>query len=192
MKMKITEKELESLVRETIMESLQENGEKEGLWGGLKGAAKGLGQAAKGEWGKFKNGVMNAGLNNEYKGQGVGDRVKTAGKQIATGFRGGDKQQELDKAYATVQSLIDGKTFGNNKVLNAPKTLEAAQILLKAIEMAKKGSVGGVNAAAKKRYATAQPNQDQPQQMSQVAESKLDEAIRKAIRESLSKMNKKD
>lgn len=179
--MKITEAQLKQLIRESLNEIMDEEDMDEGLWGGIKGAAKGLGQAVGGEWNKFKRGVMDNGLNNEYQGQGVGDRFKTAGKQIGTAFKGGDKQQELDRAAKTVQSLIDGKTFGNNKVLSAPNTLQAAQTLLKAINMAKTGSVGGVNAASVKRYGAPQQPQ-RPQTQRQVAESKLDRIIRKSIK----------
>ena len=116
-----------------------------------------------------------------YDGKGVSGfcgRFKTAGKQIGTAFRGGDKQQELDRAAKTVQSLVDGKTFGNNKVLSAPNTVQAAQTLLNAIKMAKMGSVGGVNSAAAKRYGAPQQTQAQRQ----VAESKLDKIIRESIK----------
>lgn len=183
MKVKLTESQLKQLIRESLEEAVNEEDMDEGLWGGIKGAAKGLGQAFGGEWNKFKRGVMDNGLNNEYKGQGVGDRFKTAGKQIGTAFRGGDKQQELDRAAKTVQSLIDGKTFGKNNVLSAPNTIQAAQTLLKAINMAKMGSVGGVNAAASKRYGSQQ--QEQPRQQ-MVAESKLDNIIRKSIKKYIS------
>ena len=187
MKTKITEKQLRQLVRESLEEIANENQEDEGLWGGIKGAAKGLGQAAKGEWGKFKRGVMDKGLNNEYQGQSVGDRFKTAGKQIKTGFKGGDKQQELDRAAQTIQSLIDGKTFGDNKVLSAPNTVQAAQTLLKAINMAKQGSVGGVNSAASKRYGEPKEKSDAQAQQQKVAleESKLDKVIRESIKKVL-------
>ena len=178
MAMKITEAQLKQLIRESLDEVMDEEDMDEGLWGGLKGAAKGLGQAVGGEWNKFKRGVMDNGLNNEYQGQSVGDRFKTAGKQIGTAFRGGDKQQELDRAAKTVQALIDGKTFGNNKVLSAPNTVQAAQTLLNAIKMAKMGSVGGVNSAAAKRYGAPQ----QPQAQRQMAESKLDKIIRESIK----------
>ena len=181
MKTKITEKQLRQLVRESLEEIANENQEDEGLWGGIKGAAKGLGQAAKGEWGKFKRGVMDKGLNNEYQGQTVKDRFKTAGKQIGTAFKGGDKQQELDRAAQTIQSLIDGKTFGDNYVLNAPNTVEAAQTLLRAIQMSKKGSIGGVNAAASKRYGEQQPAAPAQQQKVALEESKLDRIIRESI-----------
>lgn len=176
--MKITEKQLKQLIRESLSEVIDEEDMDEGLWGGIKGTAKGLGQAVGGEWNKFKRGVMDNGLNNEYQGQSVGDRFKTAGKQIGTAFRGGDKQQELDHAAKTVQSLIDGKTFGDNKVLSAPNTVQAAQTLLNAIKMAKMGSVGGVNSAAAKRYGA--PRQTQAQR--QVAETKLDKIIRESIK----------
>ena len=112
--MKITEKQLKQLIRESLSEVIDEEDMDEGLWGGIKGAAKGLGQAVGGEWNKFKRGVMDNGLNNEYQGQSVGDRFKTAGKQIGTAFRGGDKQQELDRAAKTVQALVEGRRFGNN------------------------------------------------------------------------------
>jgi hypothetical protein len=162
--MKITEAQLKQLIRESLDEVMNEEDMDEGLLGGIKGAANGVKQAVSGEWNKFKRGVMDNGLNNEYQGQSVGDRIKTAGKQIGTAFKGGDKQQELDRAAKTVQSLIDGKTFGNNKVLSAPNTVQAAQTLLNAIKMAKAGSVGGVNAAASKRYGTPQQAQQQPNQ----------------------------
>jgi hypothetical protein len=164
MKMKITEAQLKQLIRESLDEVMDEEDMDEGLRGKIKGAAQGFGQAIRGEWNKFKRGVMDNGLNNEYQGQSVGDRIKTAAKQIGTASRGGDKQQELDRAAKTVQALIDGKTFGNNKVLSAPNTVQAAQTLLNAIKMAKMGSVGGVNAAASKRYGAPQQTQQQPNQ----------------------------
>ena len=182
MEVKLTETQLKQLIRESLEEVIDEENMDEGLFGGIKGAAKGLGQAFGGEWNKFKRGVMDNGLNNEYRGQSVGDRFKTAGKQIGTAFRGGDKQQELDRAAKAVQSLIDGKTFGKNNVLSAPNTVQAAQTLLKAINMAKMGSIGGVNAAASKRYGAPQ----QPTQQQMVAESKLDNIIRKAIKKHIS------
>lgn len=162
--MKITEAQLKQLIRESLNEIMDEEDMDEGLRGGIKGAVNGVKQVVSGEWNKLKRGVMDNGLNNEYQGQSVGDRIKTAGKQIGTAFKGGDKQQELDRAAKTVQSLIDGKTFGNNKVLSAPNTVQAAQTLLNAIKMAKAGSVGGVNAAASKRYGTPQQAQQQPNQ----------------------------
>ena len=48
--------------------------------------------------------------------------------------------------------------------------------------MAKMGSIGGVNAAASKRYGAPQ----QPTQQQMVAESKLDNIIRKAIKKHIS------
>lgn len=181
MKTKITEKQLRQLVRESLEEIANENQEDEGLWGGIKGAAKGLGQAAKGEWGKFKRGVMDKGLNNEYQGQSVGDRFKTAGKQIATAARGGDLQQELDSVAKTIQSLMDRSSMLGSFVIKSPQAYEAAQTLLNAIQMAKKGSIGGVNAAASKRYGEQKPAAPAQQQKVALEESKLDRIIRESI-----------
>ena len=178
--MKITEAQLKQLIRESLDEVMNEEDMDEGLWGTVKGAAKGLGQAVGGEWNKFKRGVMDNGLNNEYQGQSVGDRFKTAGKQIATAARGGDLQQELDSATKTIQSLMDRSSMLGSFVIKSPQAYEAAQTLLNAIKMAKIGSVGGVNAAASKRYAA--PQQQYQQQQQQVAESKLDKIIRESIK----------
>ena len=52
-----------------IQNIINEEMESEGLLGRLWGGAKGIGNAARGEYNKAKQGVMSTGLGNEYSGQ---------------------------------------------------------------------------------------------------------------------------
>ena len=181
MAMKITEAQLKKIIRESLDEIMDEENMDEDALGKTKGVLNGVGQVLKGGFNKIKRGILDTGLRKEYNGQTFRDRLKAANDQIKTAAKGGDKQRDLDRAAKTVQSLIDGKTFGGDKILNAPNTIQAAKTLLNAIKMAKMGSVGGVNSALAKRYgAPKQPQQ--PQAQRQVAESKLDKIIRESIK----------
>ena len=160
------EQDLSKIIAESIQKVLSENIEDEGLFGGLKGAGKGAVDAVKGGLNKFKRGVMDNGLSNEYNGQTFKDRAQAFGKNVKAGFKNGDKSQELNRAIDAINAIKDQSILG-------PKGVQYADALINCINMSLKSGNGNYQKGLNSRYGSKPVQQtDQNQQNKQVAESK--------------------
>lgn len=101
----------EEQMREYVQKIVNEELENEGLWGRAKGAIKGLGQAFGGEVNKFKRGMMNTGLSNEYQGQSLTDRFNAAKQNVQRNAQMGDKMQDLNNLRNKLSQMIQSQVL---------------------------------------------------------------------------------
>lgn len=132
---KLTEKELHNLIKESVNRILTENQEDEGAWGKLKGGVKGIGNAVRGEFNKVKNGIMNNGLNNEYQGQNMNSRMQSAKNYIQNSAQVGDRKQEYERFIKQLDGYIQQGILGK-------KGTEAASTLKQCILQSMRGDKG--------------------------------------------------
>ena len=143
----LNESQLRAMIEESVVNCINE-----GFWGGLKGAAKGAGQAVSGEWNKFKNGVMNSGLKNEYNGQNASSRANAFGNMVKKGYQTGDKNQDLQKIIGYLQNIVTNNTLGNAGT-------QAANTLIGLIKKQVGGNNGRMSDAYNRNYGTQQTSQ---------------------------------
>ena len=132
---RLTEEDLNNIIKESVQQILKENPENEGLWGRIKGGVQGVGNAIKGEFNKAKNGVMNAGLNNEYQGQSVKNRFNSAKNYISQSAKTGDRKQEFDRFIKQLNDYMQQGILGKQGTA-------AAQTLIKCIQQSMRGDQG--------------------------------------------------
>ena len=142
---RLTEEDLHCIIENSVRRIMTENEEDEGLWGSIKGGLKGIGKAAKGEYNKAKNGVMNTGLNNEYKGQSVGDRLKGGMKYIKNSAKNGSNSEDLDNFMSQLKKCMESGLLGEKGKFYATK-------LLGTLENTKRGGNGRLTQDFNKRY----------------------------------------
>lgn len=168
--MKLTEKQLKRIIKECVTEAYNDSELNEGLWGKVKGATNGVKQGISGEWNKFKRGVTDTGLNNEYKGQSAKDRFNAFKSNVSSFAKSGDKRQDLEKALATIQKLIDSNVL-------ASKGVEHAQELMKCIRNSASGSRGGVQTQYNAKYGSSQENDTSNRMVAERINSIVKESI---------------
>lgn len=134
-----------------IQNIINEEMEDEGLLGRLWGGAKGIGNAARGEYNKAKQGVMNTGLGNEYSGQNFKKRVGAAKNMIKAQARQGDTEQELNNLKNTLYKLELNGYFNKATQPIADKLYKALDVQLKSGENLQ------VKGAYKKGYGQSMP-----------------------------------
>ena len=127
---RLTESELKGIINEAVMRVLTENQEEEGLWGKIKGGVSGIGNAMRGEYRKFKDGVMNNGLNNEYQGQNFKSRMRSAGNYIKQSANAGDRAQEFNNFIEQIQKYIDQGILGKEGNIIAKKLIGKIKMLI--------------------------------------------------------------
>lgn len=103
------------------------------------------GGAIKGEYNKFKRGVGNTGLNNEYQGQNLKDRMNTAKQNIKRNAAAGDKNQDLQGFISQINKM---KQSG----LLTQQAIATADQLINSMSMQMQGSNGGLATAYNRSY----------------------------------------
>lgn len=177
--MKITEQQLNAIIKENIQQMI-DNGEiDESVIGGIKGAAKGIGNALKGEFGKLKRGATETGLNNEYNGETFKNRVKAFGNQVKSGYNNGDKIEELNKAINAINAIKDKSILG-------PKGVQYADALIKCINMSIKGGNGRYKQNFNNRYGyNAQTVDNNTNNVRRIAEARIQEIVKESIEKNI-------
>ena len=132
-KIRLTESQLNRVIKESMRNVLMENDEEEGFLGRIGGAIKGAANAVKGEYRKASRGMENGNLGDEYKNQSLGKRWNAAKNMIKGQAKYGDSQQTLNNLCDYLYKLEQNGYFEKDTQVLADKLYKAIKGQLNAM-----------------------------------------------------------